>query len=115
MDDITLTYPIARVHFCTAKNKQLNPEMLFTIFLQTMKDFQPISVDAFHTILDESKEYLMKAPFLLSGDRIDSVWQNGYSPTPAVLHHSQQFNQAYQAHYRLISPSLIDGLIQQNN
>ena len=108
MDDITLQYPVARIHFSTAKNKQLNPELLFSTFLQTMSEFQPISVEAFHALLDESKEHLMKAPFLLFGDRIDSVWQNGYSATPTVLHHSPQFNQAYQAHYRLINPSLLD-------
>jgi hypothetical protein len=83
--------------------------MLFTIFLQTINEFLPISVDAFHAILDESKEYLSKAPFLLFRDRIDSVWQNGYSATPIVLHHSQQYNQTYQVHYRLINPSLLDG------
>jgi len=109
MEDITLKDPVARVHFNSAKNKKLDPELLFNAFLQTMSEFQPISVKAFHAVLDESKEYLLKAPFLLFGDRIDSVWQNGYSATPTVLHHSQQFNQAYKAHYRLINPSLLDG------
>jgi len=110
-EDITLRYPVARIHFTIAKNKHLDPLFLFNAFLQTMREFQPITVESFHAILDESKEYLLKAPFLLSRDRIDSVWQNGYSTTPTVLHHSRQFNQAYQAHYRLINPSLLDGII----
>lgn len=107
LEDISLFFPIARVHFAEAKKRKMDPDVIFQAFIQTMKEVKPITVKTFRCILEESKLILKDEPFSLESETIKTIWMNGFSSSPASCHHSVQFNQTYQPHYRLIIPSFL--------
>lgn len=106
-ENITLITPISRFHFAPAKQKNIHPEIVFSAFLRTIQTFQPVSINQFHRFLEKSRELLQKPPYDQPIEKIDQIWEYGLTNRPSLPHHSIEFNQAYQTHYRLIIPSLL--------
>lgn len=107
MEDISLFYPLARIHFNGAIQKKITPDNVFNAFLVTISKFQPVSMVSFQETLSKSEQILLKKPFSLSKDSIARVWQNGITDPPNSVHHSALFNETYQPHYRIAIPSLL--------
>ena len=113
LEPITIFEPIARVNLSRFKFEGLNVQKLTDVCLKTATDFKKATKSDFQNCIDHLAIILVKPPFNFEDKAVFSLIDSYNLDLLLPFHHSPDYRERHNPHYRLVIPELFTERFQK--